>query len=95
VPNVIVRQSRNRGSGIIIAVIMLTLIAAFRYGPGLGRLQDVQTREQREQQQLYKMMEHHSQDMESLRKAFKKDDAADRLLEQLPKSIPASNDQPQ
>ena len=78
-PNVIIRQSPKRGSGVVIAVIILIVIGFAKYGPRLGNIQDTQDRER--QQTLQRIM--NSRDLERIAESLKESDAAAQTLENI------------
>ena len=88
-----IKQSRNGGSPLILAAIMLLVILAFRYGPLLGRISNIRDRQVDQQQQLDRIMK---TDYGAIREVLEKGDAVQKALDSMPKrtkgEIPPSDD---
>ena len=78
-PGITIRQSPKRGSGVVIAVIILIVIGFARFGPRMGNIQDAQDRER--QQNLQRIM--NSRNAERIAESLKESDAAAQSLENI------------
>ena len=94
-----IKQSRPVGSGIVIAILMLTAFALFKVGPKLAGIQADHEARQREQEAV----QHNRQTLKVLNEEFSKPgNAAERFLETLPQrasrskanETPAPNETP-
>jgi hypothetical protein len=87
-PDVIIKQSRPVGSGIVIAIIMLAAITLWKVGPELAGIDD----ERQERQRLLEINQNSRDDLKVLQEEFSKEgNAAQRFLEILPNRASSSD----
>jgi hypothetical protein len=85
---VVVRQSGKRGTGFALAMIMLAVLGFYRWGTSGGRSEPRFERTQDPTERARELLDQ-NKDLESLRGAFSREgNAAQKLLESLPKSSP-------
>jgi len=84
---IVIRQSGKRGSGFVIAAIILIVFGIARFGPKLAKF-DAQDREDQERQRVRQIMEStSSEDWERLSRTLKESGAVDKALENIHRAV--------
>jgi hypothetical protein len=85
-PDIKIKQSGKRGTGILLAAIMLAVLYFTRSGGRIGDLHDRHDRQQQSELELQRVLKHSGEDARKIRGTLEQ--SAKKFLDKLPKPKP-------